>query len=152
MMETVFKLTNAEARLAELLWDNAPIASMEMIKMARREFDWKKSTTFSVLKILIEKGVAKNENSCVTMLYTRDEFLAGQSCRYVDDAYGGSLPMFVASFASNRKLTPEQIAELKRLIELHEGGGQAEAETGGGRAEAEAGGGRAETEAGGGIG
>ena len=122
-MEPVFKLTNAEARLAELLWKNAPMASMEMIKMAQREFDWKKSTTFSILKFLIEKGLAKNENAHVSMLYTRDEFIAEQSCRYVDDTFGGSLPMFIASFTRGRKLTPDQIADLKRLIETHEEGG-----------------------------
>jgi predicted transcriptional regulator len=119
-MEPIFKLRNAESRLAELLWDNAPIASMELIKLAQREFDWKKSTTFSVLKPLIEKGIAKNENSTVTMLYTREEFIAEQSCRYVDETFGGSLPMFVASFTSNRKLTPEQLSDLKRLINEHE--------------------------------
>jgi len=75
------------------------------------------------LKPLIEKGLAQNENSCVTMLYTRDEFIAEQSCRYVDETFGGSLPMFITSFASSRKLTPEQIADMKRLIEKHEGGG-----------------------------
>lgn len=121
-METVFKLTKAEAKLAGLIWQNAPIASMEMIKLAQREFGWKKSTTFTNLKSMIEKKLAQNENSCVSMLYTRDEFTAQQSCRYVDDAFGGSLPMFIASFTHSRKLTPEQIAELKRLIEEHEGG------------------------------
>jgi len=115
-MEPVFRLTNAEARLAELLWANEPIASMEMVKMAGREFGWKKSTAFTNLKFLIDKGLAKNENSCVTMLYTSDEIVAEQSCQYVDNAFGGSLPMFVASYASSRKLSPEQIAELKRLI------------------------------------
>jgi len=119
-MEPVFRLTNAESKLAELLWNHAPIASMEMIKLAQREFDWKKSTTFSILKFLIQKGLARNEKSCVTMLYTRDEFVAGQSCRYVDDTFDGSLPMFVASFTSSRKLSPEQADELRRLIEEHE--------------------------------
>jgi predicted transcriptional regulator len=123
-MEPVFRLTNAESRLAELLWANAPIASMEMVKLAEREFGWKKSTTFTNLKFLIGKGLAKNESSQVAMLYTRDEIAAEQSCRYVDDAFGGSLPMFVASYTSSRKLSPEQIAELKRLIDGHgEGGG-----------------------------
>ena len=121
-MEPVFKLTNAEARLAELLWANAPIASMDMIKLAEREFGWKKSTTFTNLKFLIGKGLAKNEKSRVTMLYTRDEIIAEQSCRYVDDAFGGSLPMFIASYTSSRRLPPEQVAELKRLIDEHEGG------------------------------
>ena len=119
-METVFKLTNAEARLAELLWGNVPIASMEMIKLAEREFGWKKSTTFTILKFLIDKGLAKNEKSCVTMLYTRDEIIAEQSRRFVDDTFGGSLPMFVASYAKGRKLSPEHVAELKSLIDKHE--------------------------------
>ena len=122
-MEPIFKLRNAEAKLANLLWDNGPIASMEMIRLVERELGWKKSTTFTTLKYIIEKGLAQNENSCVTMLYTRDEFIAEQSCRYVDEIFGGSLPMFITSFASSRKLTPEQIADMKRLIEKHEGGG-----------------------------
>ena len=119
-MATIFRLTNAETRLAELIWANAPIASMEMVKMAELEFGWKKSTTFTNLKFLIDKGLAKNEKSCVTMLYTREEIAAEQSCQYVDDAFGGSLPMFIASYTSNRKLLPEQVAELKRLIDEHE--------------------------------
>ena len=122
-MEPVFKLTNAETRLAELIWNNEPIASMELVKMARGEFGWSKSTTFTHLKILIEKGLAKNERSCVAMLYTRDKIIAEQSCKYVDDTFSGSLPMFVASFTSSRKLSPEQIADLKRLIDEHEEGG-----------------------------
>jgi predicted transcriptional regulator len=115
-MEPVFKLTHAESRLAELLWDNGPIASMEMIKLAERAFGWKKSTAFTNLKFLIDKGLASNEKSRVTMLYTRDEIIAEQSRRYVDDTFGGSLPMFVAAYTSNRKLSPEQTAELMRLI------------------------------------
>ena len=116
-MEPVFKLTNAEAKLAELLWNNEPIASMEMIRQAEREFGWKKSTTFTILKFLIDKGLAKNEKSKVTMLYTRDEVISQQSCRYVDDTFGGSLPMFIAAYISSRKLSKEQVMELKRLIE-----------------------------------
>lgn len=119
-MEPIFRLTKAEARLAEFLWANAPIASMEMVKMAEREFSWKKSTTFTNLKFLIDKGLAKNEKSTVTMLFTRDEIIAEQSCRYVDDTFGGSLPMFVAAYTSNRKLSTDQVAELKRLIDEHE--------------------------------
>ena len=123
MMEPQFKLTKAEARLAELLWEHAPIASMEMVKLAEEHLGWKKSTTFSILKFLIEKGLAKNENSCVTMLFSREEFIAEQSCRFVDDTFSGSLPLFVAAFTSTRKLTAEQAAQLKRLIEEHEQGG-----------------------------
>ena len=114
------RITNAEAKLAELLWKHGPIASMELTRLAHREFGWKKSTTFTNLKFLIDKGLAKNENSCVNMLYTKDEFIAEQSRRYVDDTFSGSLPMFIASFTKGRKLTAEQIEELKRLIDEHE--------------------------------
>ncbi|MCL2152448.1 MAG: BlaI/MecI/CopY family transcriptional regulator [Oscillospiraceae bacterium] len=121
-MEPVFKLTNAETRLAELIWANEPLASMEMIRMAEREFGWKKSTTFTNLKFLIDKGLASNEKSTVAMLYTRDEIIAEQSRKYVDDTFGGSLPMFIAAYTSNRKLSSEQVAQLKHLIDEHGGG------------------------------
>jgi len=121
-METVFKLTKAERKLASLLWDNPPIASMEMVRLAEKKFEWKKSTTFTNLKFLIEKGIAKNENSTVSMLYTEEEFISKQSCQYVDDTFRGSLPMFVAAFTKNRKLSSEQVSELKRLIDEHEEG------------------------------
>jgi len=123
-MKPVFKMTKAESKLAELIWKNEPIASMEMIRLALKEFDWKKSTTFTNLKFLIEKGLAQNENSRVTMLYTKDEFIANQSCQYVDDTFNGSLPMFVASFTSSRKLSAEQISQLKQLIDEHGEEGQ----------------------------
>ena len=116
----VFKLTNAEAKLAELLWDNAPLTSRDMVKSAEQEYGWKKSTTFTILKFLIEKNLAKNENSQVTMLFSRDEFIAEQSCSFVDNTFDGSLPLFVAAFTSTRKLTPEQVRQLKSLIEEHE--------------------------------
>ena len=122
-MKIVYKLTNAEAKLAELLWNIAPIASMELIKIAEQEFGWKKSTTFSVLKILIEKGIAQNEKSTVTMLCTREQFISGQSRSYVEDTFGGSLPKFITSFIGGKKLTSKQAEELRRLIDEHEGGG-----------------------------
>ena len=121
-MKIVYKLTNAEAKLAELLWNIAPIGSMELIKIAEQEFGWKKSTTFSVLKILIEKGIAQNEKSTVTMLCTREQFISGQSRSYVEDTFGGSLPKFITSFIGGKKLTSKQAEELRRLIDEHEGG------------------------------
>jgi len=119
-MESVYKLTNAEKKLAELLWDKAPIASMEMIKLAERDFGWKKSTTFSVLKVLIKKGVAQNEKSTVTMLCTREQFVSFQSRRFVEDTFGGSLPQFITSFFGGKKLTQKQAQELRRLIDEYE--------------------------------
>ncbi len=116
-------LTAAEEKLAALIWREAPLPSPDLVALAEREMDWKKSTTYTVLKKLCDKGVFKNENANVSVILTRDEQIARQSRRYVEDTFGGSLPKFITSFFGGRKLTPEQAAELKRLIEEYEGGG-----------------------------
>lgn len=113
-------LTEAEEKLADLIWRSAPLSSPELVSLAERELEWKKSTTYTVLKKLCDKGVFKNENARVSVLLTRDEQIARQSRRYVEDTFGGSLPKFIAAFFGGRKLTPEQAAELKRLIEAHQ--------------------------------
>ena len=119
-MNPVFKLTNAEEKLAELIWKHEKIASKELIKLANQEFGWKKSTTFTVLKFLIEKGVAQNEKATVTMLYTKEQFVTGQSRSYIEDMFGGSLPKFIAAFMGGKELTTQQAAELRKLIDEHE--------------------------------
>ncbi len=116
-------LTEAEEKLAAIIWRDAPLTSPDLVALAGREMDWKKSTTYTVLKKLCEKGVFKNDNANVSIILTRDEQIARQSRRYVEDTFGGSLPKFITSFFGGKKLTPEQAAELKRLIEEHEGGG-----------------------------
>ena len=117
-------LTEAEEKLAALIWRDAPLTSPDLVALAKREMNWKKSTTYTVLKKLCDKGVFKNENANVSVILTRDEQIARQSRRYVEDTFGGSLPKFITSFIGGRKLTPEQAAELRRLIEEHEQGGQ----------------------------
>ena len=112
-----FKLTKAEKKLTELLWANGPIASMDMIKLAEKEIGWKKSTSFSNLNTLIKKGIAQNLNSCVTMLYSREQFISCQSQHYVEESFGGSLPKFITSFFGGKKLTQEQASELRQLID-----------------------------------
>ena len=116
-------LTAAEEKLAALIWKSAPLTSPDLVALAEKEMDWKKSTTYTVLKKLCDKGVFINENANVSVILTRDEQMARQSRRYVEDTFGGSLPKFITSFFSGRKLTPEQAAELKQLIEEYEGGG-----------------------------
>ena len=116
-------LTAAEEKLAALIWRDAPLTSPDLVALAEREMDWKKSTTYTVLKKLCDKGIFKNENANVSVVLTRDEQIARQSRCYVEDTFGGSLPKFITSFFGGRKLTPEQAAELRRLIEEHEGGG-----------------------------
>lgn len=115
-------LTEAEEKLALLIWRSAPLSSPDLVSLAQREMDWKKSTTYTVLKKLCDKGVFRNKNANVSVLLTRDEQIARQSRRYVEDTFGGNLPQFITAFLGGKKLTPEQAAQLKRLIEEHEGG------------------------------
>ena len=115
-------LTEAEEKLAVLIWRDAPLTSPALVALAEREMNWKKSTTYTVLKKLCDKGVFKNENANVSVVLTRDEQIARQSRRYVEDTFGGSLPKFITAFFGGKTVTPDQAAELKRLIEEHEGG------------------------------
>lgn len=122
-MKKNINLTEAEEKLAELIWRTAPLTSPELVTLADREMDWKKSTTYTVLKKLCDKGVFKNENTNVSIVLSHDELIARQSRSYVEDTFGGSLPKFITSFFGSKKLSPEQAAELRKLIDEHEGGG-----------------------------
>jgi len=115
-------LTVAEEKLAALIWREAPINSMELVALALSELNWKKSTTFTVLRKLCAKGVFKNENAVVSVALTRDELLSSQSRKFVEDTFGGSLPRFITSFFGGKEMTEEQIMELNRLIDNYESG------------------------------
>ena len=119
-MSTVFKLTQAESNLAEIIWSNSPVAAASLIKIAEERLGWKRTTTYTILKRLVSKGIARNTSATVSALLTRDQFLAGQSRSFVDLTFDGSLPKFITSFIGGEKLTQEQAAELRQLIEEHE--------------------------------
>ena len=120
MMDKQLFLTVAEERLARLIWRTAPLSSPELVSLAESELDWKKSTTYTVLRKLCDKGVFKNESAMVSTVLTHEDFIKQQSYRYVDDAFGGSLPRFITAIIGGRRISPEQAEELKRLIETHE--------------------------------
>jgi len=119
-MDKQLFLTVAEERLARLIWRTAPLSSPELVSLAESELDWKKSTTYTVLRKLCDKGVFKNESAMVSTVLTHEDFIKQQSYRYVDDAFGGSLPRFITAIIGGRRISPEQAEELKRLIETHE--------------------------------
>ena len=114
-----YRLTESERKFAELIWQNEPINSGDLVKLCEREMKWKKSTTYTVLKKLCEKGLFKNENAVVSSLISKDEYYSRQSIRFVEDTFGGSLPRFLTAFISGRKLTRQQAEELKSLIDEH---------------------------------
>lgn len=114
-----YKLAQGEARFADLIWSHEPIASGELVRLCEKELDWKKSTTYTVLKKLCERGIFQNDNALVTSLIKKDEFYARQSRHYVEDTFGGSLPKFLTAFIGGEKLSDKQAEELKKLIDQH---------------------------------
>lgn len=113
----ILKLGIVEAQFAELIWTNEPIASGELVKLCEKELNWKKSTTYTVLKKLCERGIFQNNDGVVTSLLTRDEFNAVQSEQFVEDTFEGSLPAFLAAFTSRKTLSKEEVEEIRRLID-----------------------------------
>jgi predicted transcriptional regulator len=118
----IYKLAESEERFAELIWRNEPIGSGDLVKLSENEMKWKKSTTYTVLKKLCEKGIFQNENAQVSSLITKDEYYAKQSVHFVEETFGGSLPKFLTAFIGGSKLNKHQAEELKRLIDEHKEG------------------------------
>ncbi|MEW9125253.1 MAG: BlaI/MecI/CopY family transcriptional regulator, partial [Thermotaleaceae bacterium] len=114
-----YKLTESEEKFAELIWQNEPIGSGDLVKLCEKEMNWKKSTTYTVLKKLCEKGIFQNENPVVSSLITKEAYYAKQSIYFVEDTFGGSLPRFLTAFMGGRKLSKHQAEELKKLIDEH---------------------------------
>lgn len=111
------QLGAVEARFADIIWEREPVTSTELIKLAAAELTWKRTTTHTVLRRLCDKGLFQNNNGVVTSLLTRQEFYALHSKKYVDETFAGSLPAFFAAFTSEKKLTAEEIAEIRELID-----------------------------------
>ncbi|MDD6371601.1 MAG: BlaI/MecI/CopY family transcriptional regulator [Eubacteriales bacterium] len=118
------KLGPVELRFAELIWENAPISSGELVKLCARELEWKKSTTYTVLKKLCERGLFQNQGGTVTVLVSRQDYQARQSKQFVADTFSGSLPAFLAAFAQGAPLSQKDIAEIRALIDRFEQEGQ----------------------------
>ena len=111
------RLGEIEMKFAEIIWRMEPVQSGELAKVAEKELGWKKSTTYTILKRLCEKGIFQNERGTVTSQLSFKEFQAKQSEAFVEETFDGSLPNFVAAFVSRKKLTEEEIQELKKIIE-----------------------------------
>ena len=113
-----------ETRFAELIWQNEPIAMNALIRLCERELGWKRSTTYTVLRRLCDKGIFQTQNSSVTSLLSRSEFFSLQSEKFVRETFGGSLPSFLAAFSERKKLSEEEIDAIRNLIESFEKGGK----------------------------
>ncbi len=113
----MYTLGVVEARFAKLIWEHEPLSSGELVKLCERELTWKKSTTYTVLKKLCEKGLFRNDGGTVTSLISREAYYAMQSEQFLEETFDGSLPAFVAAFASRKALSPQEVRELQRMID-----------------------------------
>ena len=111
------KLGAVERRFAELIWAHEPLPSGTLVKLCETELNWKKPTTYTVLRKLCEKGIFQNENGLVSSRLTREDFDAAQGAQLVNDSYGGSLPAFIAAFTARKPLTEAEAAEIQKLID-----------------------------------
>ena len=111
------KLGLIETRFAELIWEREPLRSGDLVKLCQQEMNWKKSTTYTVLKKLCQRGLFQNENGVVRALISQQEFQAMQSQQFVEETFDGSLPAFLAAFTSRQKLSQEEIRQLEDLID-----------------------------------
>lgn len=113
-----------ESRFADMIWESEPISSTELVKRSEAELNWKKSTTYTVLKRLCGKGIFQNQQGTVTSLMTKEEFYSAQSERFVEETFSGSLPAFLAAFTSRKGLTKEEADCLRRMVDEYEEGGK----------------------------
>ena len=111
-----YRLGAIETHFAEIIWSNEPVTSGELVRICESELKWKKSTTYTVLKKLCNRGLFVNENGIVTSLVSKDELYSRQSEQFVRETFGGSLPQFIAAFTRDRKLSESEVDELTRLI------------------------------------
>lgn len=118
---TEIKLGLVESRFAEIVWENEPLTTKDLVSFCEKQLNWKRTTTYTVLKKLCERGIFKTENSVVTSTISKDEFYAIQSEQFVDETFKGSLPAFVAAFTKRKNLTEKEIVEIKQMIDSFKG-------------------------------
>lgn len=112
-----YRLGYVEAQFADIVWENEPLSSRELVDICLEKLEWKKSTTYTVLKKFCEREIFQNQNGMVTSLLSKNEFYALQSEQVVEESFEGSLPAFVAAFTRNKKLTEKEIREIQKLID-----------------------------------
>ena len=115
------RMGTSEARFADIIWANEPITSGDLAKLGFEEFEWKKTTCYTVLKRLCERGIFQNQKGIVTSLISREDYYARHSEQYVEETFGGSLPAFLAAFGSRKKLSDKEVNELQKIIDSMRG-------------------------------
>ena len=116
------KIFESEFRFMLIVWEHAPVSGADLVRLAREQLEWKKSTTYTVIRRLCDRGVIENNGGIITALYSQDEVQRQESREFIGRTFGGSLPGLVAAFASNKSLTREEAEEIRRIIDSYEEG------------------------------
>ena len=117
-----YKLGIVESKFADIIWTHEPLTSRELVALCRQELEWKKSTTYTVLKKLCDRGIFRNQDGTVTALISKSEYCAMQSAKFVEETFDGSLPAFLAAFTKRKNLTASEIAQIRAMIDGFEDG------------------------------
>ena len=117
------KIPEGEYRFCLIMWEQEPVSSLELVKLCQEKLGWKRTTTYTVIKRLGERGVLKLENGMVTSLISREEVEKAENETFVESKFGGSLPAFVAAFTRHQKLSENDLDEVQRMIDRIRRGG-----------------------------
>ena len=115
------KLGMVDAKFADIIWENHPLTTKQLVQLCEQELNWKRTTTYTVLKKLCERGIFKTENSLVQVLITKEDFYAIKSENIIKEDFGGSLPAFIAAFTKRQNLKDEEIKEIEMMINQYKG-------------------------------
>jgi len=118
-----YKLGEIEAIFADIIWNNEPLSTRRLTELAEERLKWKRTTTYTVLKRLCERGIFHNAGGTVISLLSREDFYAGQSEAFVENTFQGSLPAFLAAFGRRKKLSDSEIEEVQKIIQEMRGEG-----------------------------
>lgn len=116
-----YKLGEVESLFADIIWSNEPLTSRRLAELAEERLSWKRTTTYTILKRLCDRGLFQNQGGTVTSLVSKEEFYAMQSEKFVAETFSGSLPAFLAAFGSRKKLSDSEIDELQKVIDSMRG-------------------------------
>ena len=114
------KIFESEYRFCLILWDNEPVSSGKLVQLAKEALGWSKATTYTVIRRLSERGVLKNENTIVTSLISKEDAQKSRLEEMVEETFEGSMPAFIAAFSKTKKLTRQEVDQLKTLIDSFE--------------------------------
>ena len=117
----IYKLGEMEKRRADLIWANAPMTSKKLVELCAEEFGWKRTTTYTMLKRLCDRGIFANENGTIFVLMAKEDFTLAQSQNFINETFDGSLPMFLTLFSKNKAMKKEDIERLQQLIDSYRG-------------------------------